>query len=357
LKVAPATAQNRLEVAVQLTSRLWDTQELLETGRVSYVHARILASATEKLSDVVTAQVQARVLRRAVSQTPGEFRAAVRRAVARFDTRDQKQRHQAAFADRKVVHYPEDDGMASIWLHLAADGAASIMSAINARACTGIEASDGRTADQRRADAAVEIALSALDNPGLPTQHGLRPAVNITIAESTLKGLDEQPAELDGYGPIPADLGRRIATTPGATLRHWIVDAHGHLTDHQHPDPSPTSPAGERVDTYQPSARIARHVITRDQHCVHPGCRRKATTCHLDHRIPYPAGATSTDNLQPLCKRHHDLKHHSRWRVDKNDNGTYDWTSPTNHKYRYRPPELPVPTRRSAPIDDEPPPF
>ena len=28
---------------------------------------------------------------------------------------------------------------------------------------------------------------------------------------STLLGLDDDPCELTGYGPIPADLGRRIA--------------------------------------------------------------------------------------------------------------------------------------------------
>jgi hypothetical protein len=351
LKLAPATAQDRLDTAVALTSRLWDTRELMDAGRLSYVHGRILASATEHLSDDVTAKVQARVLRRADVQTPGEFRAAVRRAVARYDTRDQAERHAEAFTDRAVICRPEPDGMASIWMRLAADGAATIMTALNA--CAAVrESGDERTADQRRADAAVEIALAALDNPNLPTAHGLRPAVSITIAESTLRGLDDQPAELEGYGPIPASMGRRIAGQPGATFRYWTVDANGRLLDKQ-PGQGETS-----TERYEPTVPIARHVTTRDQHCVHPGCRRKATRCELDHRIPWPAGATSIQNLQPLCKRHHDLKHHSRWRVEKRPNGDYDWTSPTGHTYRYRPPELPVPTRQNAPEpDDEPPPF
>ncbi|MEO8888044.1 MAG: hypothetical protein ABI301_01630 [Jatrophihabitantaceae bacterium] len=44
----------------------------------------------------------------------------------------------------------------------------------------------------------------------------------------------------------------------------------------------------------------------------------------------------------------------------KNDDGSYDWTSPTKHTYRYRPPELPVPTAETPPepaIDYGPPPF
>jgi hypothetical protein len=46
------------------------------------VHARILATATIELPDPVVAKVQAQVLKRAPGQTPGEFRAAVRRAIA-----------------------------------------------------------------------------------------------------------------------------------------------------------------------------------------------------------------------------------------------------------------------------------
>jgi hypothetical protein len=92
LKLAPATAQDRLDTAVQLTGRLWDTRELMDAGRLSYVHARFLAAAVEHLSDGVTAKVQTRVLRRGEGQTPGEFRAAVKKAVAAFDTRDQGER-------------------------------------------------------------------------------------------------------------------------------------------------------------------------------------------------------------------------------------------------------------------------
>src|SRR5258708_4719263 len=66
------------------------------------------------------------------ARPPGESRAAVRRAVAAFARQTQAERHAAAFADRKVVQSPEEDGMASIWLPLAADGAAPVMPAITA---------------------------------------------------------------------------------------------------------------------------------------------------------------------------------------------------------------------------------
>ncbi|MGH8961570.1 MAG: hypothetical protein ACRDWT_10220, partial [Jatrophihabitantaceae bacterium] len=113
-----------------------------------------------------------------------------------------------------------------------------------------------------------------------------------------------QPAELDRYGPVPAAMGRRIAADPTASTRRWSVDQTGRLLDQQ-PASATTEPAatttpesatgplttgagGTSTAGYQPTARITRHVIVRDQFCVHPGCRRTATHCDLDHRTPWP---------------------------------------------------------------------
>src|SRR2546430_1219316 len=59
-----------------------------------------------------------------------------------------------------------------------------------------------RTGDQRRADALVQICADVLHGTSslgaLPRQRGLRPAIQVTVALSTLLGLDQQPGELDG---------------------------------------------------------------------------------------------------------------------------------------------------------------
>lgn len=165
-----------------------------------------------------------------------------------------------------------------------ARAAAVVTTAVNAWA-TKTDASDKRTADQRRADAIVDICSHALALPGLPRQHGITPAINVTIAESTLNGEDDQPADLDGYGPIPAAMGRRLANLPGAHQHRFAVDEHGRILDR---DPALTS------KQYQPPPRLARHVINRDRHCIHPGCQRKAWNCQLDHRVPWPDGQTSS---------------------------------------------------------------
>jgi hypothetical protein len=252
-------------------------------------------------------------------------------------------------------------------LFAPADGIETVWTAVNAWGRR-TSSQDRRTADQRLADALVEICAAALAMPGLPVEHGLRPAVNVTLAASTLAGLDDQPGYLNGE-PVPADIARRVATQPGAHRFYWPVDAAGRLLD-QTCEQAPKASTGPVIDSslitdsYEPTVPIARHVITRDQRCVMPGCRRRAHNCQLDHRTPWPEGATSAVNLEPLCKHHHDLKHHASWTLTRTQDGHYHWTSATRHHYRYRPPELPVPQPPAAETaearpdpNDEPPPF
>jgi hypothetical protein len=53
--------------------------------------------------------------------------------------------------------------------------------------------------------------------PHLPTRHGRRPHLVITVAASTLNGHDELPADLLGYGPVTAPHARTIAGGAGRT--------------------------------------------------------------------------------------------------------------------------------------------
>lgn len=200
LRSAPVTTKLRIGVARQLMGPLAATFALCEAGELSGLHARILAEAVEDLDQAVVAKVQAAVLPRSTLQTPGEVRAAVRGAVARYDTREKQTRHRDALSRRRVELTPLDDGMASVWALLSADGAAALMAAVNAAASVG--AGDGRTADQRRADALVQLGHAALCDPTLPTAHGARPSVNITVGLATLLGCSNAPALLDGYGPV-----------------------------------------------------------------------------------------------------------------------------------------------------------
>ena len=83
-----------------------------------------------------------------------------------------------------------------------------------------------------------------------------------------------------------------------------------------------------RVDAYQAPDRLAEQIRVRDT-CAFPWCARTARGCDLDHVVPYDSGgATASDNLAPLCRRHHRLKTFGRWRYEVTGPAAYAWTSP-----------------------------
>jgi HNH endonuclease len=174
--------------------------------------------------------------------------------------------------------------------------------------------------------------------------------VNVTVALSTLLELDQQPGEFDGHGPIPAALARALAFDASGTWRRLLTDGRGRLVE-----------VGE--GTYRPPAAVARHVRIHNQTCCFPSCRRRATSCELDHIIAWAdGGQTHPDNLQPLCPRHHHLKHETSWQVRREPDGNTRWQSPSGHTYARPPDELPidtttVPRHRASDAGEDQPPF
>jgi Domain of unknown function (DUF222) len=225
--------------------------------------------------------------------------------------------------------------MAGLYLRLPAEDAAALYTAIDAAARQQQKANpeDKRTLDQLRADVLAGLGWSALEtghlgcchpacghlNQPLGNRRGGRPAaVNVTVAYTTLIGADDQPAHLEGYGPITAAVARRIAAD--GTWRRILTDpAFGAVLD-----------VGR--ERYTPPADLADHVIARDQTCRFPTCTRPADGCDLDHTTPWErGGTTSASNLGPLHRGHHNDKTHHGWRLDQPEPGRYVWTAPTGH--------------------------
>jgi hypothetical protein len=153
------------------------------------------------------------------------------------------------------------------------------------------------------------------------------PAVQVVLAATTGLGVDDQPGELAGYGPIPASLARELAGDPESTWRRILTDpATGALID-----------VGRT--TYRPPAALADHVRTRDRTCRFPGCRQSAQRCDIDHVVRYPDGTTSRCNLCCECRHHHRLKHESGWtlELDPHHAGVLVWVAPTDHRYTSAP--------------------
>ena len=178
--------------------------------------------------------------------------------------------------------------------------------------------------DMRRADAfvlAMRAADASLKSSGtVITRHNRRPTINVTIDLPTALGLANNPGQLAGYGPIPANIARQIAAD-GRWKRFVTDPISGVLLDFGR-------------ETYEPPQELQDFLIARDRTCRFPGCRQPAHLTDLDHAIPWEKGGkTSAENLGALCRRHHNLKTHKGWRVQSNADGSCTWTNPAGQTY------------------------
>jgi hypothetical protein len=176
--------------------------------------------------------------------------------------------------------------------------------------------------------------------------------VDVTVALSTLLGLDEAPAELAGFGPISAEQARALAA--GGTWRRLVTD--------------PLSGAVLDVGRtrYRPPQPMAEHVIARDSTCAGPGCPVPAARCDLDHTVEFHkpraaagssvgdsavdapsssepvrgvpgTGRTAADNLGPLSHRCHRLKTDGGFTLRQVAPGVFEWHTPAGLAYRVVP--------------------
>jgi hypothetical protein len=214
-------------------------------------------------------------------------------------------------------------------------------------------AKDTRTAEQRRADVVVDLFAHILSNGldwlgrRLPDQHKRRPHIEVTIPITTLMELNDDPCELTGYGPITADMARRIAAD--GTWRRLLTD--------------PTNGAVLEAATtrHDPGTAVTETLLARHPVCDWTGCNQPARDCDRDHTTPYKhTGTTTLAGLTIYCQYHHVIKDTPAWgwKATNNPDGSTTLTSPTGHRYTTTPPARgPITTPPQPPKPPEPPPF
>ena len=165
---------------------------------------------------------------------------------------------------------------------------------------------DGDLAARGRAMSRASLRYAILTHSVMdidPVQETRSPyKILVTVPVTTLMGLENTPAMLDGITPIPAELARELAAGEPIWLRI--------LTD-----PITGSPCDAAAETYHPSAQQRLQLRLRHPVCAAPGCERPtrlgAEDDHIleyDHRDPGGGGQTTLANLHRLCWRHHQLK-------------------------------------------------
>jgi len=339
LRLAPATAQSRIDIARTLVNNLPNTCSALATGEISSAHATVIARETaaairDGAPESVIFEIEQRAIAYAEFHTPGQLANHVRTNVAKFSPEEFEEVSTRATALRRVSCYNEADGISTVVAILPAADAQIVMNSIEAfilrqeqlgksqqQSAPRSTEFERLTIDQKRADALSAICgnfLSEISETVAPQRRPL--TVNVTIDLPTLLGLAENPGQLAGYGPIPASVARELASD--SKWKRFITEPQtGNLLDFGR-------------ESYEPPQQLKDFLIARDRTCRFPGCRRSALLSDLDHAESWESGgSTSPDNIGALCRRHHRLKTHDGWKIESFPDGSCTWTSPLGKQF------------------------
>jgi len=320
----------------------------LGAGVMSWQHAKIVADETEGLTPAGAAGLVAHFFdpdapSPARGAPPGDlvpsrFRAKVRGWRERHHPESIEKRHAKGVADRRMEYTPDRDGMAWVALYLPGHTASAIWNRTTATA-RGLQSPDEpRTLTQLRPDIAASLLLGEgtlegqtegnTSNIGkVPTP---RADVLVTVPVFALLGVTDEPAELDGFGPIPASMARTLVADGADSFYRVLVD------------PRDGAPLEIGRTRYRLTEAIKQWIRMRDRKCTFPGCSNHTPDNDIDHGTAWEhGGSTRISNLAQLCPKHHRLKHNSHWTPDAaTPNESPGWTSPTGRHYK---PERPTP--------------
>ena len=274
LTVSERSASALLGQSHELTTALPLTLAALQAGSISWQHARIMVDETANLDPAGAASMEAHFLDPSAVNpvgelVPGRFRARARTWRERHHPVSIEIRHARSVLDRRLEYAPDRDGMAWLSAYLPADQAAGIWSGITAAARALQGPREGRTLTQLRVDSLAtrllgsgrphtartdtghpdtartetsrtHTAADSLSPAGAPAESdargvnakdvlaGLVPSpaaqVLVTVPVFALMGLTDEPAMLDGHGPIPASMARTLVAEGATSFHRVLVD-------------------------------------------------------------------------------------------------------------------------------------
>ncbi|WP_123446508.1 MULTISPECIES: HNH endonuclease signature motif containing protein [unclassified Rathayibacter] len=336
--VSERDVSRRLETAQMLMEHLPLTRALLRDGRILWEVGEAVCRTASSLPESSRSALDECAADAALTMTTTQLRRALSRWREELHEQPLAERHARATLDRAVWVTPDVDGMATLCVHAPAPAVTGAYDRLRRIARTLRDDGDPRTLQQLSADAAVDLLCDGDIAGTTPNDEhrpdptfvpGVRAEVRLTLAASTAVGLDEAPADLDGYGLVPAPIARELIRTAASFTRV--------LTD---PDTGAVVSVGRTRRVPPPQMRL--HLQLRDQTCRFAGCTRPAATAEADHTLEWRnGGETSLENLVSLCTSHHHIRHGDQWTYVRHGDGMIVWTSPTGRRISNRPPALP----------------
>ncbi len=325
LRLARKTAQEKIALALKLNDTFRNTLAALSAGETSAGIAEALVDQAGSLPEDARADFEAAMLPAATedAMTRPKFAARARTRREREHPESITVRHAKARRDRRIELHPDEDGMAWLNAYLPAEEAVAAFNRIQSAATALQCREESRTLTQLRADVLADLLLTGISEGPRMGKPGPRIAahVSVTVPALTLLGPGEEPAELDGYGPIAPDVARRLVGDAPSFTRILTDPINGSIL------------AMDRKQ-YRPTKAQRRFLRARDRTCRAPGCNRAAEHCEIDHVHAYAKGGkTNVDCMCCFCKVHHALKTAGYAKVGQPVPGTIDWTTAAGITY------------------------
>ena len=340
LSLAESTVRSYGTVARTLRERLPLLWAWFAEGDLSTQNARETASIVSEMPADLWAEFETRIMG-AITLAPSRFRARARAVREKLQAQTLTERHEAANAHRGVWTELDRDGMGWLHAHLSAEKLAMVGAALDGIAFgLSTESDEQRTMAQLRADVLSDLLTgkssactsgSCSDCTEGTCSACTRPTVGVTVALTipvlSLLGHSDEPALLEGVGPIDIETARRLCATVPSITRLLTEPVSGSILEM---DPR----------QYRVPAALKRWLAIQQATCDFPGCGRRAAHCDLDHTRAWADGGTTTvDNLSHRCRKHHTMKHQTKWRVEKPPGAQRAvWTSPTGYSREADPP-------------------
>ncbi|MER6939589.1 DUF222 domain-containing protein [Nocardioides sp. NPDC127514] len=328
-RVSPEKGAKLLGLAKVLTAEMPHTFALMRAGLFSQWQATILARETACLSvedrRVIDHQLCATgpdgEPARAVPMGLRQLENAAKKLAITLDQASVVARAANAVKDRRVSLRPAPDTMTWLGALLPVKDGVAVFAALDQAAKAAAAAGDERTRGQVMADTLVDRVTGRAEVGGKP-----RIEVKIVMTADSLANTNDQPAMVEGYGPVPAAWARDALADAEVFVRRLFTDPVGRLVAME--SRSRKAPEG-----------LAEFIATRDGGiCRTNGC--DAPIRNIDHVERHAdGGETRSENLQGLCERCNQAKEALGWRARPGPDGSVITITPTGHTYTSPPPD------------------
>lgn len=358
LSISYQRASSQMCVATSLRHRLPKVAAQYWNGRLSSRLISEITWRTRLVSDEAIALIDGQLAERASKWGSLSDEKLIQKINAEIERHDpdavSRTKEKLKKRDVHIAAHDDPDVLTSVWGLLLPSDAAAYKARI-AALLKGLCDNDPRSIGERRSDAVGAIGRgedvlpcrcgSAACAESAPVksnvvihviadQAAVDTAKQLIAAEDCKTDAPTQPVESESrtvYSGSALMAGMQIL--PNAVLAE-VIRSGAVVKPLWQPGPDPEP-------RYQPSAKLAAFIRSRDMFCRFPGCDVPAERCDIDHVVPYPYGPTHASNMHCKCRTHHLMKTFwggaEGWRDQQLPDGTVIWTTPAGRTYTTTP--------------------